>query len=133
MLSELRAQLEALGEKATPGPWRFSPWHIEEGPSAVRAPEGWLLCNTPSDADAALIVALVNNLPAILTALQAAEAVEVAREEAAMADRARIVAWLRGETVTDYTDPQFDIGLNLADAIEAGKHQALAALTKEGV
>ncbi len=37
-------------------------------------------------------------------------------------ERAAIVAWLRGETETDYTDPQYDIGLNLADAIERGDH-----------
>jgi hypothetical protein len=67
----LRDELAALAEKATPGPWKFVPWHIEEGPSAIRAPDGWLLANTPGDADAALIVALRNNLPTILAALSA--------------------------------------------------------------
>ena len=37
------------------------------------------------------------------------------------AERARIVAWLRGEIKTAYTDPQYDIGINLADAIERGE------------
>lgn len=41
----------------TPGPWKFVPWHIEEGPSAVRSPEGWLICTTSSDANAILIAA----------------------------------------------------------------------------
>jgi hypothetical protein len=31
------------------------------------------------------------------------------------------VAWLRGEIKTAYTDPQYDIGINLADAIERGE------------
>ena len=37
------------------------------------------------------------------------------------APEARIVAWLRGEIKTAYTDPQYDIGINLADAIERGE------------
>lgn len=36
---------------------------------------------------------------------------------------AAIIKWLRGEVQTDYTDPQFDIGANLADAIERGDHR----------
>jgi hypothetical protein len=43
--------------KPTPGPWKFVPWHIAEGPSEVRAPEGWLVCTTASDDDARLIAA----------------------------------------------------------------------------
>lgn len=35
----------------------------------------------------------------------------------------QIVSWLRGEVPTDYTDPQYDIGQNLANAIEQGQHQ----------
>jgi hypothetical protein len=42
--------------------------------------------------------------------------------EGARQERAAIVAWLRGETPTYYTDPQYDIGANLADAIERGDH-----------
>jgi hypothetical protein len=45
----------------------------------------------------------------------------------AMVERVAIVAWLRGEVETDYTDPQYDLGINLAEAIERGDH--LAALT----
>ena len=37
-------------------------------------------------------------------------------------ERAAIVAFLRGEVRTDYADPQYEIGLNLADAIERGEH-----------
>ena len=49
----------------TKEPWAFVPWHIEEGPSAVRAPEGWLICTTSSDANARRIVACVNALAGI--------------------------------------------------------------------
>ena len=48
-------------------------------------------------------------------------------EEGARLALERIVAWLRGEVATDYTDPQFDIGQNLARAIEAGEHLPAAA------
>lgn len=41
--------------KWTKGPWQFVPWHIAEGPSEVRAPEGWLICTTSGDANARLI------------------------------------------------------------------------------
>lgn len=37
-------------------------------------------------------------------------------------EREQIVAWLRGQVPTDYSDPQYDIGINLADAIERGDH-----------
>lgn len=45
---------------ATARPWRFVPSHVAEGPSEVRSPEGWLICTTSSDADAALIERAVN-------------------------------------------------------------------------
>lgn len=45
---------------ATARPWRFVPSHVAEGPSEVRSPEGWLICTTSSDADAALIERTVN-------------------------------------------------------------------------
>ena len=37
-------------------------------------------------------------------------------------ERKAIAAWLRGEIETDYTDPEYDIGINLADAIERGAY-----------
>jgi hypothetical protein len=37
-------------------------------------------------------------------------------------ERKAIAAWLRGEVDTDYTDPEFDIGRNLADAVERGAY-----------
>lgn len=40
---------------ATAGPWIFIPWHIAEGPSEVRAPDGSLVCTTSTDDDARLI------------------------------------------------------------------------------
>jgi hypothetical protein len=51
--------------KFTPGPWKFVPWHIAEGPSEVRAPEGWLVCTTASDDDARLIAAAPDLLAAL--------------------------------------------------------------------
>jgi hypothetical protein len=53
----------------TPLPWAFSPWHIEEGPSAVRAPAGHLITTTASDADAAYIVRACNAFPDLMKAL----------------------------------------------------------------
>jgi hypothetical protein len=44
-------------------------------------------------------------------------------DDVAKIERDAIVAWLRGEVETDYTDPQYDIGINLADAIERGEHR----------
>jgi hypothetical protein len=44
----------------TPTPWRFSPWHIEDGPPAVRAPEGWIVATTAYDADADFIARAAN-------------------------------------------------------------------------
>jgi hypothetical protein len=57
----------------TQTPWRMSPWHIEEGPSAVRTgkdyPEDFIICTTASDEDAAFIVKAVNNHDAMIQAL----------------------------------------------------------------
>jgi hypothetical protein len=44
----------------TPLPWKFSPWHIEEGPPAVLAPAGHIVCTTAGDDDAAFIVKACN-------------------------------------------------------------------------
>jgi hypothetical protein len=40
------------------------------------------------------------------------------------AERADVVAWLRGDRPSDYTDPQYDIGVNLARGIEANAHRS---------
>jgi len=56
--------------EATPRPWRFVPWHIEEGASAVRAPDGSLVCTTASDEDAKLIARAANNHADLVKALQ---------------------------------------------------------------
>jgi len=56
----------------TPGPWRFVPWHIEEGPPAVRCAEGWIVATTASDDDAQFIAAapdLADALFGLLVAL----------------------------------------------------------------
>lgn len=50
------SNLEKLLAEATKGPWVMVPWHIEEGPSAVRkADSSEYVCNTASDATASLI------------------------------------------------------------------------------
>lgn len=52
-----------LAELATPpGEWKYSPWHVEEGPSAVLSTDGWAVCHTSSDTTAALIAAAINLL-----------------------------------------------------------------------
>jgi hypothetical protein len=54
----------------TPTPWRFVPWHVAEGPSEVRAPEGWLLCTTSGDADAEFITIACNAHDDLVAALE---------------------------------------------------------------
>lgn len=62
-------------------PWRFVPWHIEEGSSAVRCLEGWIVCTTSSDDDAAFIVRACNSFDELVEALkQAREFVEAEAE-----------------------------------------------------
>lgn len=46
--------------KHTALPWKFTPWHIEEDAASVRAPEGWAICFTSSDANAEFIVKACN-------------------------------------------------------------------------
>lgn len=58
---------------STPGPWTFVPWHIEEGPPAVRAPEGWIVCTASSDDDARLIAASPDMAEARLEAIKFAD------------------------------------------------------------
>lgn len=65
--------MSAREKKHTPTPWKFSPWHIEEGPSAVRAPAGHIVCTTASDADAELIVRAVNAHDDLVKALEKAK------------------------------------------------------------
>jgi len=64
-----------MGEHS-PLPWRFSPWHLEEGPSAVRTGQGenYIICTTASDEDAAFIVKACNAHAAIAKALDDIEA-----------------------------------------------------------
>lgn len=56
---------------ATPGPWRFVPWHVEEGPPAVRCAEGWIVATTSSDDDARLIAAAPDLAEALFNLLAA--------------------------------------------------------------
>ena len=46
-------------------PWRFSPWHIEEGPSAVYDANGDLVCTTSSDETAKMIAAAPDMLESL--------------------------------------------------------------------
>jgi hypothetical protein len=55
-------------------PWRFVPWHIEEDSSAVRSPEGWIVCTTSSDADAKFIALACNSHAELVEALERCEA-----------------------------------------------------------
>lgn len=69
-VAKMIAELEEAERSATAGPWTFMPWHIEEGPSAVRAPEGWLVASTSNDADARLIALMRTHLPTLLKAVK---------------------------------------------------------------
>lgn len=71
----LAARLRELGEKATPGEWRHNQW-VNQRDNSVMADEikanGNVMINDVyREEDAALIVTLRNNLPAIIAALEA--------------------------------------------------------------
>ena len=69
----------------TKGPWRYSPWHIEEAPSAVYDAENNLVCTTSSDDTARLIAAAPDMLEALVKC--------VAMLEALKAESGRPVEW----------------------------------------
>jgi hypothetical protein len=142
MIEELRT----LAEKATPGPWRVGNGGYSHGaefeietaeddaiyvagvPWGDKRVEPDIPTHHTAQANAALIVALVNNLPAILAA---AEKLEVAKEALKSADAAlREYACHGGKDVPCIrTQDQcsFECGRFAGDAlIEVG--QALAAL-----
>lgn len=77
----------------TPTPWKFVPWHVEEGPSAFRAPAGHLVGNAASDADAEYIVKAVNSHSGLVSALRHARAAIATLEEYAL-----------GGAVVEHTD-----------------------------
>lgn len=54
-----------------PLPWHGVPWHVEEGPAAVRCVEGWVVCHTSSDIDAEFIARAANCHHEMLAALEA--------------------------------------------------------------
>jgi hypothetical protein len=60
------AAIEARARSATPGRWEFVPWHVAEGPSNVRAPEGWVICETSSDDNAYFIAKAREDIPALI-------------------------------------------------------------------
>jgi hypothetical protein len=51
-------------------PWKFSHSHIEEGPSAVRAADGWIVCTTSSDEHAKLISSAPDAIAALKLGLE---------------------------------------------------------------
>jgi hypothetical protein len=82
-------ELKALAEKATPGPWRVDTFadmifscDVEREKAETEAICDLRYFHTPDDeANAALIVTLVNNLPAILSALEAVPVMKEALED----------------------------------------------------
>ena len=93
----LTDELKALAEKATPGPWRElcgKSYTLVLGPdvevASIARPEDADIREWNGErweADARLIVALVNNIPAILTALEALPVMrEALKEVCSMAD-----------------------------------------------
>ena len=96
-----------MGEH-TPTPWRFSPWHVEEGQSAVRTgqnyPEDYIICTTASDDDAKLIVTAVNNFHDLVVALQQA------------LDRLEMIAQGRMPNATRFV-PQIDAAIEHARVV----------------
>lgn len=49
-----------------------------------------------------------------------------AKEEGRAEERRLVVEFLRGQSSSGYTDPQYDLGVNLADAIERLEHLPLS-------
>lgn len=79
----LAAQIEALAAKATQGKWVINGPHSDDGSVYIDADDSSMdavaimltgSAHQQDETDAALIVALQNNLPAIVTALRQAEA-----------------------------------------------------------
>jgi hypothetical protein len=76
------AQLRALCEAATPGKdWRYSPWHIEEGPAVVRGAGYGIVCGNFASDDTAKYVAALSpaRILALLDALDAAKEIRTAK------------------------------------------------------
>jgi hypothetical protein len=71
-----------LLEGTTPGPWAFVPWYVEEASSAVRAPDGWLIAATSSDADAKLSAAAPQLARTIITLSEREARMDAALREA---------------------------------------------------
>ena len=85
--SDLASELEALAKDATPGPWSWTEDNGPKMPKQWRIAPGVLLADCSSGtpggdsidrANAALIVGLRNDLPAILSALRKAGEMEAA-------------------------------------------------------
>lgn len=91
-------EIEARAKAATQGTWKFSPWHIQEGPPAVLSSEAWVLATTSSDSDAAHIAGMDPATTLALTAAlrQAWEERDEAREAVKALERPTMY-WPDGE------------------------------------
>lgn len=85
--AEVVAEWRAAMEGVPAGPWKWYPWHVEEGPPTVYVKEGWLLCAVPSDDHAKWVArcspAGISGLLALIESQRATiERVEQERDEA---------------------------------------------------
>lgn len=85
--AEVVAEWRAAMEGVPDGPWKWYPWHVEEGPPTVYVKEGWLLCAVPSDDHAKWVArcspAGISGLLALIESQRATiERVERERDEA---------------------------------------------------
>jgi hypothetical protein len=72
-LRERAEKFLAFAESATPGPWAYSPWHIEEGEPAVRGgPTNHIVATFASDDDAAFTAAAKTEASDLIRDLAAA-------------------------------------------------------------
>ena len=97
MTHALIERLKELHAASTPGEWRYSPWHIEEGESAVRAPDGWIIAITESNANGEYIAGLHNALPDLLAELSRLRQSEAELREALTDARAKLAVAAESE------------------------------------
>ena len=92
--AEALEEVLALEQKATPGTYRYSPWHVEEGEAAVRTSKGnldWAI-TFASDNDAEFIATVVNFIRTHADTLRAALAPPQEGEVEECADRLEAMA-----------------------------------------
>lgn len=95
------------------GPWRSSPWHVEEGPSVVYVKDGWVLCPLSSDRYADYIARCSpTGISALLDEIERLSAREdyaircgVVQQDRAVAAEAEIHAVVEAIGTTRFLDP----------------------------